>query len=96
MNYGKDGRGVKHDPTHPWRPRAVPPAAHSPGQCRASGSAGTALLRSDPQFILSDPQQDLIPGLDAQRPAEGSRNDDTTILAYTDSGLFLYGTLQRL
>ena len=54
------------------------------------------LLRSDPQFIVSDPQQDFIPDLDAQRPTEGSRDDDTTILAHTDSGLFLHGTLQPL
>jgi hypothetical protein len=52
------------------------------------------LLGGDAQFIVADPQQNLVPDLDAQRPTEGSRDNNTAILAHTNSGFFLHGTLQ--
>jgi hypothetical protein len=51
------------------------------------------LLGRDPQFIVSDQQEDFIPDIDAQGPAEGSGDDDTTILAHTNSGFLCHGTL---
>jgi len=52
------------------------------------------LLGGGPQFVVSDPQQNFIPDLDAKRLTEGSWDDDTPIVAHTNSGFFCHGTLQ--
>jgi hypothetical protein len=46
------------------------------------------------QFIVSDPQQDFIPDIDPKRLTEGSRDDDTPILAHTDPPSSAIGTLR--
>jgi len=52
------------------------------------------LLGGDPQFVGSDPQQHFVPGIDPERPTEGSWDDKTPILAHTETSLFHHGTLQ--
>jgi hypothetical protein len=52
------------------------------------------LLRGDPQFIVSDPQQDFIPDIDPKGLTKRSRDDDTTIVAHANSGFFYHGMLQ--
>jgi hypothetical protein len=49
------------------------------------------LLSGDPQLIISHPQQDFIAHLDTQRPAKRSRDDNTSVLAHTNSGFFGHG-----
>jgi hypothetical protein len=51
------------------------------------------LLGGDPQFVVSDLQQHFVPGIDPERPTEGSWDDKTPILAHTDTSLFHHGTL---
>jgi hypothetical protein len=48
------------------------------------------LLGGDPQFVVSDPQQDFIPDIDPQRLTEGSGDNDTPILAHTNSRFFCH------
>jgi hypothetical protein len=52
------------------------------------------LLGGDPQLIVADAQQDLIPDIDPKRLTERSRDDDTSIVAHTNSGFFFHDTFQ--
>jgi len=46
----------------------------------------SSLLGRDAQFVIFDPQHDLIPNLDAEGLAKGRRNHDTSVLVYACSG----------
>jgi hypothetical protein len=49
------------------------------------------LLGRDAQFVVFDPQHDLISNLDAKSPSKGSGNHDSAILVHTRSGFFCHG-----
>jgi hypothetical protein len=53
----------------------------------------TALLGRDAQFVVFDPQHDLISNLDTQSLAKGRGDYDTAILIHTGSGFIHNGTL---
>jgi len=53
-----------------------------------------ALLGRDAQFVVLDPQHDLISNLDAKSPAKGRGDHDPAVLIHTRSGFFCHATLR--
>jgi hypothetical protein len=47
-----------------------------------------ALLGSDAQFVVFDPQDDFIPNLDAQRLSKRRWDHDTAVLIHSRPGFF--------
>jgi hypothetical protein len=52
------------------------------------------LLGRDAQFVVFDPQHDLISNLDAKSPSKGSGNHNPAILVHSRSRFFCHGILR--
>jgi hypothetical protein len=53
-----------------------------------------ALLGRDAQFVVFNPQNDLISNLDAKRLAEGGGDYDAPVLIHARPGFLNHGTLR--